>query len=281
LLVSEALYAGGGKFAGHSLRWVEVSRTLFIIFFWCCAGVAIAGLWATRLSGDRWLHLTHAQWIFFAICLAVGPGFVANLALKDHWGRARPKHVLEFGGDKNFTAPLVPTNQCARNCSFISGEAASAFVPFYAAAFVVPQWSASLVVAGTLCGLAAGLVRMAQGGHFLSDVIFAGVFMALTVSLAHKLMLTRTTRRWLRPSGIGHRVKRICTREGVLLERRVRDGLDLIATLRRPDFDEAQRERSLSSLKRKSESDKLRQHQVGGPRSRLQGQDRPEARCRA
>jgi hypothetical protein len=93
------------------------------------------------------------------------------------------------------------------------------------------------VVAGTLCGLAAGLVRMAQGGHFLSDVIFAGVLMVLTVSLAHKLMLARTTRRWLRPSGVRHRVKRICTREGVLLERRVCDGLALIATLWRPAFE--------------------------------------------
>ena len=128
------------------------------------------------------------------------------------------------------------------------------------------------MVAGTLCGLSAGLVRMAQGGHFLSDVIFAGVLMVLTVSLAHKLMLARTTRRWLRPSGIRHRVKRICTREGVLLERRVCDGLALIATLWRPAFDEAQRERSLSSVKRKSECDKPASSrwpaiQAPGPRS--------------
>ena len=30
---------------------------------------------------------------------------------------------------------------------------------------------------------------MSQGAHFLSDVIFAGVFMALTVFAVHKLTL--------------------------------------------------------------------------------------------
>jgi lipid A 4'-phosphatase len=38
-------------------------------------------------------------------------------------------------------------------------------------------------------GLVTGLVRMAQGGHFLSEVAFAGVFMALTVLALRALML--------------------------------------------------------------------------------------------
>ena len=60
---------------------------------------------------------------------------------------------------------------------------------FYAGAALVPQWSVALVVAGTLGGLATGLMRMSQGAHFLSDVVFAGVFMALTVLLVRRLML--------------------------------------------------------------------------------------------
>jgi lipid A 4'-phosphatase len=122
----------------------------------------------------------------------MGPGLVANLLLKDHWGRARPRHVAEFGGPKTFTPPLIPANQCPRNCSFVSGEAASIFLPFYAVAFVVPQWAAALVAAGTLLGFASGAVRVSQGAHFLSDVIFAGVFMALTVGLVYWAILGRT-----------------------------------------------------------------------------------------
>ncbi len=119
------------------------------------------------------------------------PYIVANLMLKDHWGRARPRQVTEFGGSKTFTPPLIPAKQCPRNCSFVSGEAASIFLPFYAVAFVALQWDAVLVVAGTLLGLASGAVRVSQGAHFLSDVIFAGVFMALTVGLVYRAILGR------------------------------------------------------------------------------------------
>ncbi len=98
---------------------------------------------------------------------------------------------MEFGGTKAFTPPLVIAGQCPRNCSFVSGEAASTYSVFYAGAALVPQWSVALLVIGTLGGLLTGLLRMAQGAHFLSDVIFAGVFMALTVLLLRWLMLQR------------------------------------------------------------------------------------------
>ena len=54
----------------------------------------------------------------------------------------------------------------------VSGEAASMFVPFYAAAAVPPQWAATLLVLGTVAGFSAGFVRVIQGAHFLSDVVF-------------------------------------------------------------------------------------------------------------
>jgi lipid A 4'-phosphatase len=67
------------------------------------------------------------------------------------------------------------------------------FVPFYAASLILPQWSVALAAAGTVGGLMAGLVRISQGGHFLSDIIFAGVFMALTVLIVRWLMLRQLT----------------------------------------------------------------------------------------
>ena len=65
------------------------------------------------------------------------------------------------------------------------------FAIFYSVALVVPQWSVPTLIAGTIVGLAAGLVRVAQGGHFLSDVVFAGVFMALIATGVHRLMFGR------------------------------------------------------------------------------------------
>jgi lipid A 4'-phosphatase len=87
---------------------------------------------------------------------------------------------------------MIPTDQCANNCSFVSGEAAAIFMPFCALGLVVPRWTLALLAAGTLCGLAAGFVRIAQGAHFFSDVIFAGVFMAMTAGLAYRAMFGRS-----------------------------------------------------------------------------------------
>jgi lipid A 4'-phosphatase len=183
--ISHHFYGGGRVFSGQLIAGVKIARTAFEASV-CCFGVAtILGVIFTRARTHTWLRLSFAHWLYLAICLAAGPGLVANLGFKDHWGRARPKDIIEFGGNKMFTPPLMRTDQCDNNCSFVSGEAASVFLPFYAVALLSPQVAPVLLAAGTVCGLAAGLIRIAQGAHFLSDVIFAGIFMLATVVLVH------------------------------------------------------------------------------------------------
>ena len=186
LLVSGVFYDGHSRFAGQSLGWVQNSRAAFIVVFWLGVVVSLTGLFLTRERTRTWLRFTFAEWLFLAICIVTGPGFVANLVFKDHWGRARPIQIVEFGGAKAFTPALLPADQCANHCSFVSGEAASIFVAFYAASLLVSRGAGLLLVAGTVLGFAAGLTRMAQGAHFLSDVVFAGVFMALTVVIVYR-----------------------------------------------------------------------------------------------
>jgi len=189
VLAAKAFYLGDGRFSGKQAQGVAFLRWFFICLYFSCIGLAIAGIMFSRARRRHWMGLALGQWLFMAACLGAGPGLVANVILKDQWGRARPTQTVEFGGYKTFTTALVPARQCHRNCSFVSGEASSIFVLFFAAALIIPQWSISLAAAGTVGGLVAGLVRMSQGAHFLSDVIFAGVFMALTVLAVHKLML--------------------------------------------------------------------------------------------
>jgi lipid A 4'-phosphatase len=168
---------------------VELLRDLFVAVT-VVIGIAIAvGLVRTLRERGKIFGLAQARWWFLIAVLAVGPGLVANVVLKDNWGRARPRTVIEFGGKKHFTPALIPATECARNCSFVSGEASSAFVPFFAAALLLPQFRRTLFCAGLVVGLGAGLIRIAQGGHFLSDVIFAGIFMALTASALHILLI--------------------------------------------------------------------------------------------
>lgn len=189
--VARAFYAPGAGFVGRGVGWVEAVRQGFVALYFGTIALNFVGLAQTWRGRAQWLRLDLARWLFLAACLAAGPGLVANVVLKDHWGRARPSQVAELGGAKAFTPPLVIARECPRNCSFVSGEAASTFVTLYAAAALVPQWSVALVAVGTVAGLATGLVRMAQGAHFLSDVVFAGVFMALTVLALRALMLRR------------------------------------------------------------------------------------------
>jgi lipid A 4'-phosphatase len=186
VMLAQATFLPGSGFIGWRLGWLGGVRAGFMFFYLGAIAVAIGG-WLANIKG--YAHYFGAkEWLFLLVCLGVGPGLLANLGFKDQWGRARPKHIMAFGGSKVFTPALLPTNQCKRNCSFISGEASSVFVPFYAAAAVAPQWAATLIVVGTAAGLGAGAVRITQGAHFLSDVVFAGLFMGLMVLALHRAM---------------------------------------------------------------------------------------------
>jgi len=112
------------------------------------------------------------QVAYLAIALALGPGIIVG-AFKEHWGRARPAQVVELGGDKRFTPALVPSDQCSTNCAFTSGHAATGFY-LVALGFVFPRRRRAWIVAGLVAGSVIGLMRMAQGGHFFSDIVFAG-----------------------------------------------------------------------------------------------------------
>ncbi len=182
LTVSSAFFDDQQRFYGRESAFVAFVRSLFSWFFTAVCVLAVAGMIATRTWSKRWLSLTFAQWLFLGACLGAGPGLVANLGWKDHWGRARPSTVVEFGGERTFTPIQTPGTQCIKNCSFVSGEASSMFMVFFAAAFLFPAWSRQLWAGGIIMGLLAGLIRMVQGGHFLSDVIFAGIFMAMTAA---------------------------------------------------------------------------------------------------
>jgi lipid A 4'-phosphatase len=188
LWISKSFYSATSGFIGKRYAWVEWLRSAFVVFYFACLIGSIVGWLATLKTKQALLGVDTLQWLFLVLCLSIGPGLLANLVFKDQWGRARPKHVIEFGGSKHFTAAPLPAKECKRGCSFVSGEAASAFVPFYAAAALIPQWGAALIVGGTISGLIAGFVRISQGAHFLSDIVFAGLLMALMVLVLKKFL---------------------------------------------------------------------------------------------
>lgn len=194
--ISGFFYGADGRFVLSGPGPAEGIRQLFIWALRALAVGALIGAWISAARRSRFLTFGLAEWVFIIILLIVGPGMVANSILKEEWGRPRPREIVEFGGEKPFTPPLLRTDLCESNCSFIGGEASSAFAVGLGLALVAPTHRLIFVVGGIAAGLLVGLIRIGQGGHFTSDIIFAGVFMGLSAVLCHWIVFNLLAR-WL------------------------------------------------------------------------------------
>jgi lipid A 4'-phosphatase len=126
--------------------------------------------------------------LLLVVTLAVGPGVVTNLIFKDHWGRSRPIDVADFGGSDRFNPWWDPRGRCPNNCSFVAGEPSGAFWTLAPAALAPPTWRPIAYGAALAFGAGIGLLRMAGGAHFFTDVVFAGVVTFLVVWTLHGLI---------------------------------------------------------------------------------------------
>ncbi len=174
LWVSSLFYNGNNDFW---LRTTEFNRVFNdygrpILRY---AGLSILALLVYRfftLPMDRLRSL--ARYMFLILCVIVVNGFVIHSVLKDNVGRARPKQVVEFDGSKVFTPPLLPVDQCEGNCSFVSGDAAAGYA-LLALALYATRRRKFWILASLGAGIALGTMRLINGSHFLSDILFAGV----------------------------------------------------------------------------------------------------------
>ena len=133
---------------------------------------------------------THALALVLTIIL--GAGFITHTLLKDHWGRPRPKQVTEFGGSQPFRPFYSPNffHQPHPSKSFPCGHCTMGFY-FFALALVLKRLGYRKGYYFTFAfalvfGITLGISRMAQGGHFLSDVLAAGLIMWITAYLCDR-----------------------------------------------------------------------------------------------
>ena len=120
--------------------------------------------------------------LFLVTFMIVGPGLIINIAVKDLWSRPRPADIVDFGGEGQFRH-VWEKGPPGQNKSFPSGHAAVGFFlfsPFFILRRSSPKGAAFFLWLGILYGMLMGFGRMAQGGHFLTDVIWAGLFTYLT-----------------------------------------------------------------------------------------------------
>lgn len=182
LRFTELFYDGQGRFPLKDAAWVFLIREGVPVFT-AVAALGLGLVLAITLIRRRPLGPFNTRLLLYLICvLAVGPGIVINGVFKRHWGRARPRDVAEFGGDKRFTPAFAIADQCDRNCSFVSGHPSPLFCLFAVGLAATRRrwlWHAAALLLGGLVGLA----RIVEGAHFLSDVVFSGVFVFLTAWL--------------------------------------------------------------------------------------------------
>lgn len=167
--------AGDGFYLRYTVPVYGLYKAVPLITYGTILGV-IGGLVARLSPGLGKWRIRPRVAAYVLLSLALGPGLIANTVLKDNLGRARPSQITEFGGKAAFTPALIPTDQCKRNCSFVSGHATLGFFVVSFAFLVGRRRARHLAIAGALAlGSVIGLGRVIQGAHFLSDAIFAGL----------------------------------------------------------------------------------------------------------
>lgn len=189
---------GGGQFLPKNggiagfiydlTEWVARAMVIGAVAIWLISDYRGQPLWG----------MTRKTCIYLLLVLIIGPGFFANEVLKDHWGRARPSQIVEFGGDKPFTPALSPSTHCDDNCSFVGGHAAMAFSTIAIGLLAGRRQPRRILVATSLVfGTLVSLVRIAQGGHFLSDCVFGGLLVIIVaLALHHWIFAKDGLNRW-------------------------------------------------------------------------------------
>jgi membrane-associated PAP2 superfamily phosphatase len=163
----------------------RIARDAAMWIAWALAMPAIIALVLKLLRPDRPLLIPGRAIIFLLVTLALSAGVLTNLTFKSYWGRPRPVVVTQFNGPDQFVPWWDPRGSCGRNCSFFSGEGATAFWTYAPAALAPPAWRPLAYAAATLFGVTTSLLRMAFGGHFFTDVAAAGLVTFVVIWLAY------------------------------------------------------------------------------------------------
>jgi membrane-associated PAP2 superfamily phosphatase len=197
LWTSAQFRAEGGGFVCDRIGWLR-------FHYWAMPKIGWAyfiGALVVLALGRRWPGRVPFRWRRRASSLAlvsvIGSWLVINALLKEHWGRARPREVIELvaSAPHHFSLALVPTDQCLHNCSFTSGHAASGFVIMAVGLMASVSTRRRWLAIGLVMGAFASAGRILQGGHFLSDTLFAGVTIWATGWIVREVWLRRVALR--------------------------------------------------------------------------------------
>ncbi|MCE1226922.1 MAG: phosphatase PAP2 family protein [Geobacteraceae bacterium] len=172
LRLSACFYRAGGWPIGEQFPWKLLYRidripAVLLAFGWLV--VAIRSVTVPSLR--QWRRAG----IFLVLLLILGPGLLVNSAFKEHWGRPRPRDVIQLGGSKEFLQPWQ-SGISGKGRSFPSGHSSAAFflaTPWFVYRYRKPVVARCWFWGGIVFGVLMSMARIVQGGHFLTDCLWA------------------------------------------------------------------------------------------------------------
>lgn len=109
--------------------------------------------------------------LYILLVILIGPGLVVNGIFKEHWGRPRPVHVKEFGGQYDYVPPGKIADSPDK--SFVCGHCSVAYT-FFVLYFLSQNHKLAYLLLTILLAGGMGGTRMTAGGHFVSDILWSG-----------------------------------------------------------------------------------------------------------
>lgn len=194
LWVSGLFYTQGRGFRVNGAFLPELLRTTVWRVSMGMVGFALFAALRKALLRHDTFGVPSRIWLFVLALYSAGPGVLVDLALKPNWGRTRPDAVAEFGGPALFTLPGQLGGTCTGNCSFVSGEVAGTTALAICLALILkhlhprPARYRLLLAISLSLPLIIALQRIAAGRHFLSDALFAALFIGILARVLWHLM---------------------------------------------------------------------------------------------
>jgi lipid A 4'-phosphatase len=170
---SNLFYADHGLFPANDWWVVQIlyhgTPWFGRLFFLVAIVISLSAIFKPSIISRR--HWRRAAGVIAVV--VVGIGMVVHVFLKEGMGRPRPRDVQIFQGNTANVPVFLPSQFCQKNCSFVSGHAAVGFALMSVGLLGVRRRRQFWFLTGLFAGSVIGLVRIMQGGHFLSDVVFS------------------------------------------------------------------------------------------------------------
>jgi membrane-associated PAP2 superfamily phosphatase len=149
---------------------------------------ALAGVAVSYRS--RWVRQWRRELLIIFLTAVIGGGVLVNALFKPYWGRPRPRQVTLAGGEFDYRAFYRPGTP-GMGQSFPCGHCTMGFL--FVSLAVFRRRAPVLAFAGTVFGLAygslLGVARIAQGAHFVTDVLWSfGIMSLVAAGLAYLIL---------------------------------------------------------------------------------------------